>query len=102
MLNDLSKKLLALESRPERSRPIWRNIHTGKEVAVRDLVVNDDGGFQGGCRHFVVLLDEPPPPGPPHPNLRGWPGKEWGLGGFLEHWEPTGKFKAVDELGVYD
>lgn len=88
--------------RPERSRPIWRNVHTGKEVVVMDLAINDHGGFQGGCRQFVVVTDEPPPPGPPLPppiRSKGPLGANvYALWSFLQHWEPTGEYRPNDQL----
>lgn len=78
--------------RPERSRPVYRNKHTGTEVTVVDLAVNERGGFQGGCRQFVVVTDEDfPPP------MRGR-GRVWALWSFVEHWEPTGAWIPVDEV----
>lgn len=85
-----------LEFRPERSRPIWRNRHTGTEVVVKDLDVDEHGGFQGGCVRFVVITNEPPPPGPIC--VRGWDGQRYSLQTFLEHWEPTGKYVEYDEF----
>lgn len=91
-----SEALSNLCFRPERSRPIWRNRHTGTEVTVVDLAVNDHGGFQGGCRQHVVITDEPGPPGPPSPrdlSGRGPRGANvYPLWSWLEHWEPTGRY----------
>ena len=82
-----------LSFRMERSRPIWRNKHTGKEVRVLDLAVDDQGVFQGGCKRFVVVTDEPNPPGPPSPGQRDTRG--WSLDQWLLHWEPTGSYDPV-------
>lgn len=87
---DLTRAIQRLEFRFERSRPIWRNRHTGKEVRVLDLAVDDNGGFQGGCRQFVVLTDEQPPPGPR--SYQPWQGRRYALWAFLENWEPTGRY----------
>lgn len=88
-----AKALSGLSFLMERSRPIWRNTHTGKEVRVLDLAVDDDGGFQGGCRRFVVVTDEPLPPGPPRPGQRDT--RAWSLDQWLLHWEPTGRYDPV-------
>lgn len=87
---EAGEKIRRLEFRPERSRPVWRNVHTGTEITVLDLVVNDNGGFHGGCRQFVVVTDEEPPPGPPSPRRSA--GREHPLWAFVEHWEPTGEY----------
>lgn len=80
--------LRSLSFRPERSRPVYRNKHTGAEVTVLDLGVDDRGGFQGGCRQHTVLTDEPGPPG-----YRG-ARNPMPLWSFLEHWESTGRWVA--------
>lgn len=85
-----------LTFRPERSRPVYRNKHTGASTVVVDLAINDHGGFQGGCRQFVVITNEPPRPGPPAPPapMRRTHGPRGAnvhaLWSFLQHWEPTG------------
>lgn len=103
-MSDTSSKLRALSFRPERSRPVWRNVHTGTETVVTDIAVNDHGGFQGGCRQHVVITDEPGPPGPPpvpdarRDRDRGPRGHNvHSLWSFLEHWEPAGRYVDVGE-----
>lgn len=99
------EKLTRLIFRPERSRQVWRNVHVDTRTIVTDLKVNDHGGFQGGCRQFVVVTNEPGPPGPPPvPDQRRM--RDLGprghhvhpLWSWLQHWEPTGEFVAVEEL----
>ncbi len=88
--------------RPDGPRPVWRNKHTGKEAVVLDLTVDDNGGFQGGCRRFVVVIDEDGLPWKPTPDSGearpAYPGKRrFSVTRFLEHWEPTGPdVAAVD------
>jgi hypothetical protein len=92
----LAAVLRSLAFRPERSRPVFRNRHTGREVVVEDLAVNDHGGFQGGCRQHIVITNEEPPPGLPAPTLRDRRGVRGhnvhGLWAWVEHWEPTGRY----------
>lgn len=97
------EKLRCLVFRPERSRPVWRNIHTFAETVVTDLAVNEHGGFQGGCRQFVVITNEPGPPGPPPvPDARRDRGPRGHnvhpLWSWLTNWEPTSKWVEVDSL----
>lgn len=91
-----TKSVRALEFRRERSRPVWRNQHTGTEVVVLNIGTDDRGGFQGGVRRFTVTTDEPPPPGPP--SIRAWNGHDYGLEEFLKHWEPTGEVVPIDQV----
>jgi hypothetical protein len=87
--SDVDAVLRGLTFRRERSRPVFRNKHTGTEVVVLDLAVDDRGGFQGGCRQFTVVTDEP---GPPGYKTRG----PYSLDSFVQHWEPTGEHVPVD------
>jgi hypothetical protein len=87
--SDVDEVLRGLTFRRERSRPVFRNKHTGTEVVVLDLAVDDRGGFQGGCRQFTVVTDEP---GPPGYKTRG----PYSLDSFVQHWEPTGEHVPVD------
>lgn len=91
-MNDTTRILHALEFRPERSRQVWKNKHTGTEVTVLDLGVDDNGGFQGGCRRHTVTTNEKGPPG--FRTTR----KTYSLSTFIEHWEPTGTYLPVDEI----
>lgn len=94
--DDMATLVRDLGFRPERSRPVWRNKHTGTEVVVKDLAINDHGGFQGGCRQHVVITDEAPPPGPPSPpppRNRGPRGANvYALDTWLRNWEPVGRY----------
>jgi hypothetical protein len=87
--SDVDAVLRGLTFRRERSRPVFRNKHTGTEVVVLDLAVDDRGGFQGGCRQFTVVTDEA---GPPGYKTRG----PYSLDSFVQHWEPTGEHVPVD------
>lgn len=97
-MNELAQLLRRLEFRPERSRPVWRNRHTGVTATVRSVGVDGRGGFQGGCTQFVVYLHEPPLPGPANHPGHGYRGRPWPLWSFLEHHEPTGEYVDVDGL----
>jgi hypothetical protein len=92
---NVGHSIRALSFREERSRPVWRNRHTDREVVVKDIAVDDNGGFQGGCRRFVVITNEDGPPGYPF-GPRAYELERW-----LEHWEPTGAHVAVADIDAW-
>jgi hypothetical protein len=58
-----------------------------KGPEVRDLAVDDHGGFQGGCRQFVVYTDETIDVAGRTARRGGYPLHHW-----LKHWEPIRKW----------
>lgn len=92
---DFIKELSELTFQLGRSRPVWRNFNTGAEIIVLDLVVDENGGFKGGCRRFAVDVI-PQKAETYRPPLE----RRLSIDALFRYWAPTGDHVKVEDLPV--